>query len=151
MSNISADSSDPSPPTDRFVTPPHWSLSRFDMIPFVPRDGEGKWLVTPGGYWVEASIVESTYWTYWRYAKKLSEQSTYTAERFSRDPDWEDRDTGEKLKIGRCFKYFSDHGILPIVVVDANTYPTHRYRLTTDGKPAVSDNLNPLSPDASCK
>lgn len=120
------------------ITAPEWSVSKLEGLPFETRESDRprRGINMPGNYWVEEGVIRSTFKTYWAHARKYSRDTTYTAEKFFRDPDWEDRNRGEKLKIGRCFKYFAANGVLPIYLVESNT-PTLRYRLTADGKPAA--------------
>lgn len=111
---------------------PAWSREAFVRIRLQthPRGGFG--FKMPGGYWVDEPTLRKSFGLFWRNARTLHPAGIYAAEELVCMPNWSTRPRGERIAIGRCFKYFCLHGVLPITLVNPNAPYNFRYRLNED-------------------
>lgn len=89
-------------------------------------------MTMPGGYWVQKWLIADAWEMFWRNFRNLNHGRRHTAESLCADPDWRERDRRERLKLGRCIKYFSVQGILPITLANPNKRGTRKYFLNGD-------------------
>jgi hypothetical protein len=113
---------------------PEWSRTKLDAMLLQHRSSkEGLWFKMPGPRgWVQAKTVRAAWTLFWRSAHKLDPTRAHTAEALANTPDWDSRPNGELQAIGRCFKYFSLHGVLPITLANPEAPYNFKYRLNED-------------------
>ena len=100
----------------------------------------------PGGYWVEQSMLEEAWSNFWSGAQVLDSSKRHKAENLCADPRWSLRRRGERLKLGRCFKYFATHAILPITLANAGRSGPRKYLVSNDLCKPLSTSANGDAP-----
>jgi hypothetical protein len=60
-------------------------------------------------------------------------------------PDWGDRLDGERQAMGRCFKYFALHRVLPITLANPEAPYNFKYRLNASLEQAPAAMSPPVS------
>lgn len=118
------------------TTAPDWSRLALEGIKFDRHPTRGLCLKMPGHYWVTAATLRATWHLFWRSVHKLDVTATHKAEQLACTPDWDDRPIGERIAIGRCFKHFAVHGVLPITLVNPEKMCNFKYRLNDGLKPS---------------
>ncbi|HWI82693.1 hypothetical protein [Ramlibacter sp.] len=106
----------------------------FCDIPFGPRprgSSSHPGLILSGRYWVEQGYFELAWRLVWAHFRRVDWSRKQTAESLCNDPDWKDRRRGDRLKLGRCIKYFADNGLLPIWVCNPGKSGKRKYQLIT--------------------
>jgi hypothetical protein len=111
---------------------PEWSRRAYSRIKFDWHPSRGVGLAMPGRYWVTQVTVRETFKLFWLAARQLESARTHSAEGLVRTAEWADRPRGERIAMGRCFKYFSLHGILPITLANPEAPYNFKYRLNDD-------------------
>ncbi len=86
----------------------------------------------PGGYWVEESCFLMVWKLFWRNAHLINDKRKHIVSSLCGDPKWESRTRGERIKIGRCFKYFATHNVLPIVLANPGRTGPRKYLIQKD-------------------
>ena len=118
--------------TDKPLAVPAWSREAFDRIRLEKHPSGGFGLKMPGGYWVTEATIRRAFMFFWRNARNLDAARTHTAKELVCTSDWEDRPRGEQIAMGRCFKYLSLTGVLPISLANPNAPYNFKYRLNED-------------------
>lgn len=82
--------------------------------------GDSSYLVVkmPGGYWVPVHHFEEVWILFWRNAPGLKSSRKHQTKALCCDPTRQDRPRGLCIAMGRCIKYFADHGLLPITLAN---------------------------------
>lgn len=111
-------------------TPVH---ALFCNIPFKPRARSNSPYpgLSLGGHWVEQGYFELAWRLVCAHFSRVDWSRKQTAESLCNDPDWKDRRRGDRLKLGRCIKYFADNGMLPIWVCNPGKSGKLKYHLLT--------------------
>lgn len=91
----------------------------------------------PGGYWVSRALIAESFRMFWRCVPKLKPTRKHTARQMCSDPGWAERPRGQRLAIGRCFKYFEVHGVLPITLANPGKRGTRKYSLNAGLQPST--------------
>lgn len=108
---------------------------RLNELPYERRACGGKLMygiTMPGGYWVEQWLIQDSWKMFWRGVHLLNASRKHSAEALCADPGWCDRKRGERLKLGRCFKYFAVHGVLPIALANPGKSGPRKYFIDRD-------------------
>jgi hypothetical protein len=104
---------------------------QFSDIKFDERNGSGAFGLglTIRGVWVYKSTFELA----WRQSNAvwptLDPQGEYDAEILNDAELWPDYRIGKRLALGRCIKYFVDHGMLPLYISNSGKKGKRKYRL----------------------
>lgn len=112
--------------------PPRALEAQFRSIRYLNRSGGTSahaGLTLGGRYWVEKGYFELAWELVWAHFGSVNWSRKQTAESLCNDPDWHDRRIGERLKLGRCIKYFADTGLLPIWVCNPGKSGKRKYQL----------------------
>lgn len=117
------------------IRPPAWSITRLGQVKFVRdrRTGGSEFgLLLSGSYWVEEHHFHEAWNLFWSNAHLFDSRRKYSVASLSRDPNWNRRTRGERIKMGRCFKYFCVQAILPIVLTNLGKSGPRKYAVLTD-------------------
>lgn len=95
-----------------------------------PKGGFG--FKMPGPRWVTEKTLRAAWTLFWRSVHKLDRAGAYSAEDLACASEWAHRPTGERIAMGRCFKYFASHGVLPITVVNPEAPYNFKYCLNAN-------------------
>jgi hypothetical protein len=87
-------------------------------------------LTLSGRYWVEKGYFELAWDLVWAHFHSVNWSRKQTAERLCNDPDWKKRPRGQRLKLGRCIKYFATEGLLPIWECNPGKSGMRKYQLS---------------------
>jgi hypothetical protein len=130
---ISPSDDSPDEPKQRLITP-EWSIAKIKAMRYQHRPTkDGLWFKMPGPRgWVQAQTVCTAWALFWRSAHTLDANRLHTTEGLACTPDWSSRPEGERRAMGRCFKYFSLHGVLPITLANPEAPYNFKYRLNDD-------------------
>jgi len=112
-------------------TPPVWSRTALERISLF-RDGTGSFGFKPGGNWVTEATMREAWQLFWRSVDTLDRSKTHKAEGLACTPGWASRPDGWKQAMGRCYKYFAVHGVLPITIANPEAKYNFKYRLNGD-------------------
>lgn len=97
------------------------------------RQADGGFGFKPGGYAVVTEATLRTAWKqFWRGVDQLDPSGTHTAQDLACTPNWENRPWGWRQAMGRCYKYFAVHGVLPITIANPEAKYNFKYRLKSD-------------------
>lgn len=134
ISNNIANNPD-SPDARRPVVIPDWSRMALERIPLFrhPSGGLG---FKPGGYAVTEATLRTAWKRFWRGVDRLDKSGLHTAQDLACTADWDNRPRGWRIAMGRCYKYFAVHGVLPIRVANSEAKYNFKYRLNRDLLPA---------------
>lgn len=135
INNISSDSN--SPDERKPAAIPDWSRLALEQIPLF-RNASGGFF-KPGGYTVTEATLRTAWKQFWRGVHRLDSSGLHTAQDLACTPDWDNRPRGWRIAMGRCYKYFAAHGVLPITVANPEAKYNFKYRLNRDepGEPAL--------------
>lgn len=111
---------------------PDWSRSALETIQLDWHPGRGTGLKMPGGYWVTETTLRKAWNSFWRRVSSLDPTKIHSAEDLACTTGWTNRPRGERIAIGRCFKYFAVHGVLPITIANPEAKYNFKYRLNDD-------------------
>lgn len=114
------------------VSVPEWSREAFDRIRLLRHPEGGFGLKMPGGYWVSETTLRRAWTMFWRNAGGLDPSMPHKAENLVGASVWNKRPRGEHIAMGRCFKYFAVHGVLPITLANPEAPYNFKYRLNDD-------------------
>lgn len=112
--------------------PPNSLDARFRRIPYQRRHygtSSHQGLTLGGRYWVEKGYFELAWGLVWAHFSHVDWTRKQSAESLCNDPDWQDRRRGDRLKLGRCIKYFADQELLPIWVCNPGQSGKRKYLL----------------------
>jgi hypothetical protein len=118
-------------------TAPDWSRMALERIPLFrhPRGGFG---FKPGGYWVTEATMRTAWKLFWRSADTLDNNGVHMAPDLACIADWDNRPRGWRIAMGRCYKYFAAHGVLPITILNPEAKYNFKYRVSGDlDKPTI--------------
>lgn len=116
-------------PSRPSINAPEWSRFALERIKFERRPGGGFGLKMPGGYWVTEATLRNAFKLFWRSVRGLDKAATHTAEDLACTSDWATRPKGQRIAMGRCFKYFALHRVLPVTIVNPEAKYNFKYRL----------------------
>jgi hypothetical protein len=94
----------------------------------VDRPGLGIWL--PGGYWAIKKWFETARTLIQDEWASLDWTVPHSAETLCNSEKWRAYDVRERIKLGRCIKYFVDHGMLPLKVANPKKKGKRFYQRT---------------------
>lgn len=119
-------------------TPPDWSRRALDRIELFRHPGGG-FGFKPGGYAVPEATLRTAWKSFWRGVDTLDGSGVHSAQDLACTPDWDNRPRGWRIAMGRCYKYFAVHRVLPITIVNPEAPYNFRYRLNDDldSRPAI--------------
>lgn len=115
--------------------PPAWSRERLDRLPYGRGNerGPSRYGVTmPGGYWVDEDLVRTAWRLFWRGVHGLDPARSHPAEGLYGHEAWDRHHRRDRLKLGRCFKYFAVNQVLPITLANPDKKGKRKYRLDAD-------------------
>jgi hypothetical protein len=104
---------------------------RIDDIKFERRNGP-KGTITGlqlGRHWVFQNIVVTTYKRALASIPMLDWNVRQTAKALYGDPAWESWEKGHRHAIGRCIRFFAEHDVLPLRVINPKATGTKYYSL----------------------
>jgi hypothetical protein len=109
-------------------TPPDWSRTALERIELF-RHPTGGFGFKPGGYAVTEATLRTAWKSFWRGVDTLDKDGVHSAQDLACTPDWDNRPRGWRIAMGRCYKYFAVHRVLPITIVNPEAKYNFRYRL----------------------
>lgn len=112
--------------------PPEWSRLALESIRLQNHPGGGYGVRMPGNYWVTETTMRRAWMLFWRSVASLDPYQTHSAKSLGGEETWSVRPRGERIAMGRCFKYFALKGVLPIVIVNPDAKYNFKYLLTTN-------------------
>lgn len=105
----------------------------FSDIKFYERSGNK----APGlglrlrGYWVYKIHVELAWKLLLAANPALQWQGEHTTVTLCNDPDWQYRKAGIQHNIGRCIRFFTENGLLPLRISNPGKGGSRKYRPTS--------------------
>jgi hypothetical protein len=129
LNSFNAAEGDRTPKSSR--TAPDWSRMALEQIPLF-RHANGGFGFKPGGYSVTEATMRTAWKQFWRGVDQLDKSGVHKAQGLACTSDWDNRPPGWRRAMGRCYKYFAVHGVLPITIANPEAKYNFKYRLNGD-------------------
>jgi hypothetical protein len=113
------------------IPPPDWSRLAFETIPLLQHP-DGGFGINPGGYWVTQATLRTAWKLFWAGVNTLDKYRFHSAKALACTPNWDIRPKGWRIAMGRCYKYFAVHRVLPITLVNPDAKCNFQYCLDAD-------------------
>lgn len=107
---------------------PDWSRHALQQIKFERHPAGGLGCKVRGRWVMQHTLLEA--WTlFWRGARALDPKRPKKARALVCASRWDELPRGGRIAMGRCFRYFSEHGVLPITLINPKKTSNLQYRI----------------------